>query len=96
MSAEITLPSSHKNKHNNCVDKSTDKICINNGKNVLNGDLCSGDNVDTYRVNHVDCNCNVCLQNKYVQLENGKVPNLSNKGIKFGHINIHSRSYRQN
>ena len=90
MSAEITLPSSHKNKHNNCVDKSTDKICINNGKNVLNGDLCSGDDVDTYRVNHVDCNCNVCLQNKYVQLENGKVPNLSNKGIKFGHINIHS------
>ena len=42
MSAEITLPSSHKNKHNNCVDKSTDKICINKGKNVLNGDLCSG------------------------------------------------------
>ena len=42
-------------------------------KNVLNGDLCSGDNVDTYRVNHVDCNCNVCLQNKYVQLENIRV-----------------------
>ena len=42
------------------------------------------DDVDTYRVNHVDCNCNVFLQNKYVQLENGKVPNLSNKGMK-GH-----------
>ena len=35
---------------------------------VLNSDLCSSNDVDTYRVNHVDCNCNVCLQTKCVQI----------------------------
>ena len=87
----VKLHSSCSNVDNSTVDlhelhngNSTRSLCNNVNKSLDGTSTCSACNSnDQAQVDAV-------TDNLYVQLQDGKVPDLGNKGIKFAHLNVHS------
>ena len=65
--------------------KSTRSLCKDVNKSLDGTSTRSTCNSNDH-VNQVDA----VTDNLYVQLQDGKVPDLGNKGIKFAHLNVHS------